>query len=175
MITIEYLTEWELELAEGICSNLHPDALFHHDDWGGLDSTFMSPAMFDEFLLEPYKEIYGYYHSHGVELVIHHSDSYAATLVPSMIEMGIDVWQGCMETNNLPNRSENMAERSASWAVSKIVQLILRAGQMRIVMQWYVVSAKNVETNTLFHVSLRVALVLFIRVFINLSVIPLTS
>lgn len=99
---IKYLTEWELELAEGICSNLHPDALFHHDDWGGLDSTFMSPAMFDEFLLEPYKEIYGYYHSHGVELVIHHSDSYAATLVPSMIEMGIDVWQGCMETNNLP-------------------------------------------------------------------------
>ena len=57
---IKYLTEWELELAEGICSNLHPDALFHHDDWGGLDSTFMSPAMFDEFLLEPYKEIYGY-------------------------------------------------------------------------------------------------------------------
>ena len=99
---IKYLTEWELELAEGICSNLHPDAIFHHDDWGGLDSTFMSPAMFDEFLLEPYKEIYGYYHSHGVELVIHHSDSYAATLVPSMIEMGIDVWQGCMETNNLP-------------------------------------------------------------------------
>ena len=101
-MVIKYLTEWELELAEGICSNLHPDALFHHDDWGGLDSTFMSPAMFDEFLLEPYKEIYGYYHSHGVELVIHHSDSYAATLVPSMIEMGIDVWQGCMETNNLP-------------------------------------------------------------------------
>ena len=29
---IKYLTEWELELAEGICSNLHPDALFHHDD-----------------------------------------------------------------------------------------------------------------------------------------------
>ena len=99
---IKYLTEWELELAEGICSNLHPDMLFHHDDWGGLDSTFMSPAMFDEFLLEPYKEIYGYYHSHGVELVVHHSDSYAATLVPSMIEMGIDVWQGCMETNNIP-------------------------------------------------------------------------
>jgi hypothetical protein len=23
----------ELQLAEGICSNLHPDAIFHHDDW----------------------------------------------------------------------------------------------------------------------------------------------
>ena len=99
---IKYLTEWELELAEGICSNLHPDALFHHDDWGGLDSTFMSPAMFDDFLLEPCKEIYGYYRSHGVELIIHHSDSYAATLVPSMIEMGIDVWQGGTEHNDIP-------------------------------------------------------------------------
>lgn len=152
---IKYLTEWELELAEGICSNLHPDALFHHDDWGGLDSTFMSPAMFDEFLLEPYKEIYGYYHSHGVELVIHHSDSYAATLVPSMIEMGIDVWQGCMETNNLPELIRKYGGKISFMGVSKIVQLILRAGQMRIVMQWYVVSAKNVETNTLFRVSLQ--------------------
>ena len=163
---IKYLTEWELELAEGICSNLHPDAIFHHDDWGGLDSTFMSPAMFDEFLLEPYKEIYGYYHSHGVELVIHHSDSYAATLVPSMIEMGIDVWQGCMETNNLPELIR---------VVLRTVQLTSRDGQMRTARQLYVVSVKIVEINTLFLVSLRVVLVLFIREFTNLSVIPLTS
>ena len=98
---IKYLTEWELELADGICSNLHPDMLFHHDDWGGHDSTFMSVPMFEEFLLEPYKEIYGYYKSHGVDYIVHHSDSYAATLVPDMIEMGIDVFQGCMETNNI--------------------------------------------------------------------------
>ena len=31
---IDFLTEWELELAKGICENLHPDMLFHHDDWG---------------------------------------------------------------------------------------------------------------------------------------------
>ena len=99
---IKYLTEWELELAEGICSHLHPDAIFHHDDWGTETSTFLSPDMFAEFFVEPYKQIYKYYHDHGVELVIHHSDSYAATLVPHMIEMGIDIWQGCMESNNVP-------------------------------------------------------------------------
>ena len=99
---IKYMTEWELELAEGICSNLHPDAIFHHDDWGGELSTFLSPDMFAEFFVEPYKQIYKYYHDHGVELVIHHSDSYAATLVPYMIEMGINIWQGCMESNNVP-------------------------------------------------------------------------
>lgn len=99
---IKYLTDWELELAEGICSHLHPDAIFHHDDWGGEKSTFLSPDMFAEFFLEPYKKIYGYYHDHGVELVIHHADSYAATLVPHMIDMGIDIWQGCMKSNNVP-------------------------------------------------------------------------
>lgn len=31
---IKYLTEWELKLAEGICTHLKPDAIFHHDDWG---------------------------------------------------------------------------------------------------------------------------------------------
>lgn len=99
---IKYLTEYELRLAELICDKLHPDTLFHHDDWGGQKTTFMSPAMFEEFFVEPYKEIYGYYHKHGVDIVIHHSDSYAATLVPDMIEMGIDIWQGCFSTNNLP-------------------------------------------------------------------------
>ena len=99
---INYITDWELELAEGICSNLHPDAIFHHDDWGSERSTFMSPEMFADFFTEPYKRIYGYYHDHGVELVIHHSDSYAATLVPSMIEMGIDIWQGAMSSNDIP-------------------------------------------------------------------------
>ena len=62
----------------------------------------MRPDMFADFFLEPYKQIYGYYHDHGVELVIHHADSYAATLVPYMIEMGIDIWQGGMRTNNTP-------------------------------------------------------------------------
>jgi len=99
---IKYITDWELELAEGICSHLDPDALFHHDDWGTEISTFMSPDMFAEFFVEPYKQIYGYYKDHGVELVVHHSDSYAATLVPHMIEMGIDIWQGCMVANNIP-------------------------------------------------------------------------
>ncbi|MDR2197506.1 MAG: hypothetical protein LBO07_06035 [Coriobacteriales bacterium] len=98
---LKYLTEWELELAEGICTHLAPDAIFHHDDWGSELSTFLRPEMFAEFFVEPYRQIYGYYHDHGVELVVHHSDSYAATLVPYMIEMGIDVWQGCMESNDV--------------------------------------------------------------------------
>ena len=108
---IKYVTDWELELAEGICSKLGPDALFHHDDWGSMTSTFMSPSMFEEFFVDPYKEIYGYYKNHGCELVFHHSDSYGATLVPSMIEMGIDVWQGCMSSNNMPEMVKKYGDK----------------------------------------------------------------
>ena len=99
---IKYITEWELELAEVTCDHLHPDGLFHHDDWGTQINTFTDPDMFAEFFLEPYKEVYGYWKSRGVELIAHHSDSYAETLVPYMIEMGIDVWQGVMTTNDMP-------------------------------------------------------------------------
>ncbi len=100
---LDALTEWELKYAKVLCDHLHPDAIIHHDDWGSQKSTFLSPDMFREFIVPVYKKIYGYYKSRGVELIIHHSDSFAATLVPYMIEMGIDVWQGCLDTNDLPS------------------------------------------------------------------------
>lgn len=99
---IDCITEWELAYAAELCKYLKPDALFHHDDWGSQQSTFLSPEMFREFIKPAYMKIYGYYKSHGVELIVHHSDSYAATLVPDMIDMGIDIWQGVMKSNNIP-------------------------------------------------------------------------
>ena len=99
---LDYLVEWELLIAKGVCENLHPDALFHHDDWGSERNSFFPPDMFDEFFTKRYAKIYGYYKEHGCEFVFHHSDSYGANLVPYMIEMGIDVWQGCMESNDVP-------------------------------------------------------------------------
>ncbi|MBQ3302353.1 MAG: hypothetical protein IJH04_09480 [Eggerthellaceae bacterium] len=98
---VKYLTEWELKVAEGICDHLHPEAIFHHDDWGSENNSFLRPEMFAEYFVEPYKQIYGYYHDHGVEFVFHHNDSYSANLVDYMIEMGIDVWQGTMESNDV--------------------------------------------------------------------------
>lgn len=99
---IRFITEWKLGIAEGICEHLHPEVMFLHDDWGTNTSTFTSPEMFEEFFLPAYKELYGYYHDHGVKYIIHHSDSYAETLVPYMIEMGVNIWQGVMSTNDIP-------------------------------------------------------------------------
>ena len=99
---VDFLTDWEIAGAKEVIAHLHPDALFHHDDWGSQKSTFLSPEMFREFILPAYKKIYGFWKDNGVQLIVHHSDSYAATLVPCMIEAGVDIWQGVMSTNNVP-------------------------------------------------------------------------
>lgn len=99
---INLLTEYEMEFARQAVKYIKPDALFHHDDWGSQISSFMSPEMFREFYLKPYKRVYDFWRDNGVELIVHHSDSYAANLVPSMIDMGIDIWQGVITTNNTP-------------------------------------------------------------------------
>ncbi len=99
---IDFLTDYEIRYAQQIIKRIKPDALFHHDDWGSQIASLMSPQMFKEFFLEPYKRVYKFWKDNGVELIVHHSDSYAANLVPFMIEMGIDIWQGVMTTNNTP-------------------------------------------------------------------------
>ncbi len=99
---IDTLVEYELRMARQIADHIHPDALYRHDDWGSQRSTFLSREMFREFLLEPTKRIYRFWKDQGVEVVVHHSDSYGETLIPEMIEMGIDVWQGALSTNDLP-------------------------------------------------------------------------
>jgi len=99
---VNYITDWEVEYAKLLCKHYQPDCVFHHDDWGSHRSSFISPEMFEEYFVPAYQKIYGTYRENGVELVVHHSDSYAANLVPSMIKMGIDIWQGCVTTNNVP-------------------------------------------------------------------------
>jgi len=99
---IDYITEYELAYARVIVDKIHPDCIFHHDDWGSQKSSLISPKMFNEFFVPAYKKLYGFYKANGVELIVHHNDSYSANLVPYMIEMGIDIWQGVMTTNNTP-------------------------------------------------------------------------
>lgn len=100
---IDFITEAELDFAKNIMDHVPSvKALFHHDDWGSDTNSLLSPEMFDEFITPAYKKIYAYWRSRGVELIVHHSDSYAANLVPSMLEMGVDIWQGCFPSNNIP-------------------------------------------------------------------------
>lgn len=108
---INYLVDYEIEYAKEAIKRLQPNALFHHDDWGGQIASFLSPDMFEDFFVEPYKRLYSFWKDNGVELIVHHSDSFGANLVPHMIEMGIDIWQGVMTTNNTPELIEKYGKQ----------------------------------------------------------------
>ena len=101
---VDFITEVELDFCNTIMDRVqNVKALFHHDDWGTAINSFLSPDMFDEFITPAYKKIYKCWHDRGVEVIVHHNDSYSANLVPSMIEMGIDIWQGCFPNNDIPS------------------------------------------------------------------------
>jgi hypothetical protein len=77
----DMITEFELRYAEDICKNIKPDALFHHDDWGSQEILTSSHRPCSrKFILPCYKKIYGYYKDHGVQCIVHHSDSTPKTL-----------------------------------------------------------------------------------------------
>lgn len=102
---IEFLTEIELDFAKTMVEKCGIEAVLHHDDWGATENSFISPSMFEEFIVPAYKKIYGYYKEHGV-LIVHHNDGYARNLVPYMVEMGIDIWQGAIPENDIPSLIE---------------------------------------------------------------------
>ena len=60
----------ELGYAKLLCDNFQPDALLHHDDWGSHRSSFISPEMFEEFIVPAYKKIYGFYKANGVDIIV---------------------------------------------------------------------------------------------------------
>lgn len=107
---IDFLTECELDFAKVMIEKCHIEAVLHHDDWGATENSFLSPAMFEEFILPAYKKIYGFYKENGI-LVVHHNDGYGKNLVPFMVEMGVDIWQGCIPANDLPELIEKYGDK----------------------------------------------------------------
>lgn len=108
---INYIVEWEMRYIRQVGQNLHLEMVFHHDDWGSSSRLFMSPDMFAEFFLEPYKRLYRCFRENGFDVIIHHNDAFSEPLVPYMIEMGIDVWQGATLANDLRGILDKYGDR----------------------------------------------------------------
>ncbi|MEG1427347.1 MAG: uroporphyrinogen decarboxylase family protein, partial [Oscillospiraceae bacterium] len=70
----------------------YPDGIWYYEDMGFKEKPFMSPEKYIE-LIQPYhKYTIDYAHSHNMPVIMH-SCGYVATLLPYMIEAGIDCLQ----------------------------------------------------------------------------------
>jgi hypothetical protein len=107
---IDVICEYRLNYMKLIVENLHPDAIVSHDDWGQKDRLFFNPDTWREFFKEPYRKLYDYLHANNV-IVIHHADSYMEEIVEDMVEIGIDVWQGILPSNNIKAISEKVGDK----------------------------------------------------------------
>lgn len=109
---IEVVADFRLEYMKLIVENLHPDVICSHDDWGSEHAMFMHPDTWREFFKEPFRRLYGYLHSQGV-LVMHHADSFCEPIAEDMAEIGIDIWQGVLPTNDIAGLSRRLDGRMA--------------------------------------------------------------
>jgi uroporphyrinogen-III decarboxylase len=107
---IEAVTEFRLEYMKLIVEHLHPDVICSHDDWGSRTSLFFSADVWREFFREPYRRLYDYLHGNGV-IVMHHGDSYMEPLAADMADIGVDIWQGVLPTNDIRSLSESVGDR----------------------------------------------------------------
>ena len=97
---INRICDYKMTYLRLIVENLHPDAVLSHDDWGANNSMFFSRQVWKEFFAEPYKRMYTYLHDNGI-LVLHHADSFMEPIAGDLKEIGIDVWQGVLPTNDI--------------------------------------------------------------------------
>ena len=110
MELLEAIGEYRFQYTKLLVDNLHPDIIISHDDWGSKYSMFISPAMWREFIKPQYVKMYNYMKDNGV-LIMHHADSWCETIVEDMVDLGIDVWQGVLNTNDIPKLQEQLKGR----------------------------------------------------------------
>ena len=105
---IDVIGEYRYTYAKLLIENLHPDAIISHDDWGDHDHLFMQPDIWREFFKPQYERIYGLMKDNGV-MIVHHADSFLEPIVEDMAELGIDIWQGTLPSNNIPELQRKLA------------------------------------------------------------------
>lgn len=69
-----------------------PDGLWVWDDLGFKRRPFMSPAMYRELIFPAHKRLFDYAHSQGLPVILH-CDGLVESLIPNLIEAGVDCLQ----------------------------------------------------------------------------------
>jgi len=104
---LDYILDYKMQYVDILTTNLKPDAILFHDDWGAKDRLFMSRDTWVEFFKERYRKLFDFARSRGVHVVLH-ADSWCENIAEDMAEIGISTWQGTLPSNNIPKLQKEL-------------------------------------------------------------------
>lgn len=111
---IKRIAEVKIAITEKLIDELDIDVIMYGDDWGMEDRLLMSIEKW-RTLIKPWQaELYRVAKKHGV-LIYQHSDGKVETLIPDLIEIGVDILNIQRECNDWSKIVEDYGDRITLW------------------------------------------------------------
>jgi len=86
---MDYIAEFVVTTVTKAISEVDVDLVFMWEDMAYVAGPLISPAMFREFMLEPYKRITSHFNAHGIDLIFVDSDGNSEPLFELWLEGGV--------------------------------------------------------------------------------------
>ena len=91
---IDYMTDFNISVSEKALSESELDFVYLGDMLGDHKTTFISPAMYEDFFLEPYRRIVAHIRGHGIEMILFQARFTVNPYVSAFAELGFDGFFG---------------------------------------------------------------------------------
>lgn len=98
---LRVIADYKIKYIRLVAEHCHPDIIFYHDDWGSKQNLFLPPRVWRELIKPLQREISDAIHECGM-IYMHHADCICQPIVTDMVEIGVDIWQGVIAQNDIP-------------------------------------------------------------------------
>ncbi len=101
---LDCILDFKMAYAERLYEAAAFDLFYYHDDWGSKRSLFFSPAIWRSMIMPREQKLIRHVKALSKDkdiLFMHHSDTFLEPLIPGMIDIGIDIWQGVIPQNDI--------------------------------------------------------------------------
>jgi hypothetical protein len=88
----DYLADFYVALYDQVLTLIKPDFCVHWEDMCYVAGPLISPRMFREFMLEPYKKLSSLLRDHGVDVLMVDTDGDCRKLLPLFVEGGVNAF-----------------------------------------------------------------------------------